>query len=233
MEDPPEVGSTVTDEQLENFAVKEYDILDLIDEGILGGGFKFLWTPPYIGKWLNIIEELWHLVKSRARVSIPIPDRNKDSEVKAGLYQELVSACTKHKLQNTLLNSMRFCFAVVKATFHGVRVLYNDKPVLFQELYETFHDFACQLLQGEAEENADALLAPGGVELAEPATLNTDQLPRGIQKALPTMEKIRAAAGEQAAWIQQVKQHQMVRKPIGPQPPNTEIREGSWVLYWS
>ncbi len=25
----------------------------------------------------------------------------------------------------------------------------------------------------------------------------------------------------------------MVRKPIGPQPPNTEIREGSWVLYWS
>ncbi len=119
LEDPPEAGSTVTDEQLENFAVKEHDILDLVGEGILGGGFKFLWTPPCIGKWLNIIEELWHLVKSRARVSIPIPDRNKDSEVKAGLYRELVSACTKHRqLQNTLLNSMRFCFAVVKATFH-------------------------------------------------------------------------------------------------------------------
>ena len=232
LDSAPEVGDVVTDLQLSKFAEMGLDIFKLIDMEVLDHGFKFLWTPPYIGKWLNIIEELWNIVKSKARVNIPIPDRNKDPKVKAGLYEELVGACTQHRqLQNTLLNSMRFCFASVKATFHGLRVVYKGKPVLFQELHESFHDFGCQLLQGEADELSDPLMAPQGVELVEPRTLATDQLPRGIQKTLPTMEKISTAAAEHAVSIQQAKR--AVRKPLGPQPPKTDIGVGSWVLYWS
>ena len=87
-------------------------------------GSKFLRKPPYIGKLLNIFEELWNIIKARGRVNLPIADRNNDSKVKLGLRKELVDVCKHHRLlQDTLLNSMRVCFAVMKAVFHGERVL--------------------------------------------------------------------------------------------------------------
>ena len=145
-----------------------------------------------IGKWLNIIEELWHVTKSKGRVNIPIADRNSDQKVKQGLRRELVAICKDHRvLQHTILNSMRFTYAVLRAVFYGERVVYKEKPLLFAELFEGFHDFGCKLLQGEAEENVDADMAPRGIDLEEPPKL------------------------------------------LAPRKTATEIKEGSWVLYWS
>ena len=91
---------------------------------------------------------MWHITKSRGRVSLPISERNSDAKVKAGLHKELISICGSHRqLQNTLLNSMRFCYAVMKAVVYGERVMYKEKQVLFLELLQAFHDYGCKLLQ--------------------------------------------------------------------------------------
>ena len=145
---------------------------------------------------------------------------------------------------------MRFCYAVMEAVFYGQTVMYKEKPVLFLELFQAFHDYGCKFSQGDAEENADALMAPVGVELSEPATLAVDQLPRSITSTHAALMKhvkqnvpdrapihadlmkvIEGTAAKHAASIEQARM--VDRKPFEKPTVEHGIAEGFWVLYWS
>ena len=49
----------------------------------LNNGMLFLFTPPYVGKFLNPIEIVWAITKGRARRNIPISERKSDDHHQA------------------------------------------------------------------------------------------------------------------------------------------------------
>ena len=243
----PDCGAATVDEQAKYDEYCEQSILKLrrdveaqstgrrfqIVEITIGEyNFEFEWTPVYIGKWLNIIEEMWHLTKCKGRVNVPVDGRNSIPKVKAGLLKELHDICNDHRqLQNTLLNSMRFCFGILKAVFHGQHINYKGKHVLFRELWESFYNFGCDIKRGDADENAEPDRAPRDIALREPPQLQRDDMPRGVHE-IWTKTVIERRAGTIHDSVAEVRR--LERTPIGPEDQEEkELAVGDWVVYWS
>ena len=74
---------------------------------------------------------VWAIIKGSAR-KLPAEDRDDDASAIAALESELSKMCERPRvLTNLCLPSMRFCLAVLKAVFHGERLVHKKKQVLF------------------------------------------------------------------------------------------------------
>ena len=203
-------------------------------------GFK--WTPPQIGKFLNVSEIEWPIVKTGAR-KLPKEARENDDAIIAALNAEMAKLCARPRvLTNICLPSMRFCYSVLKAVFHGEAVVYKSKQVLFVELFKALNDFGIDLGKGEANDNSDNGAVHEPIDIEEPPSLAKAMFPMRVEdrfKAIENMKDEKQLEDEKAEHQQHL-QKVLVDRPKRRRTLDTymnktlgDLQCGDWVYYTS
>ena len=190
----------------------ELYLRDMVDKSEFASNIKFelcalaaeyglivYWTPPHVGKYLNPIEILWSIVKTRARRLSP-EQRKGDSILKRELRGQLSKVGKEHGiLLNICLPSMRFCLAILKAVFEGKRLVHKrslaatETPILFTELHEACKEFGLRIGHEEVDENSAKDHLPDDIELEIPLGLIDAAIPRKVTK-VRTWDELGSAA---------------------------------------
>ena len=209
----------------------------------LDAGLRFLWTPPCVGKLLNMIEILWSITKGRLRKLLTKKDRATDASIIAALEKALSDICQEKLLLNNIcLPTMRVAFAVLKAVFRGERVMHKKKPVLFAELFTACQEFGDDLRSCEADENSDRGALPSGIPLEMPDSLVLDGLPRKVGDVFAEDEegatlfstgKLEKLFEEMRARDDQLKANMRRTKRAPPSGADADMKVGDWVHYCS
>ncbi len=219
------------------------DIRWLLHKLALDAGLRFIWTPPYIGKLLNMIEILWSISKRRLRKLLTKADRANDAAIIDALERSLGELCQeKLLLDNICLPSMRVAFAVIKAVFRGERVMHTKKPVLFAELFQACCDFGDDLRAHEADEHSDRGALLKGIPFVMPELLVIHGLPTKIEDVFKEDDDglTLLSPGKLAAKIEELKKHDedlksnLRRTKRAPATrADSGLKVGDWVHYSS
>ncbi len=195
----------------------------------------FLRKPPHIGKFLNVIEIVWAIVKGSARKQ-PKVERGDDDAMISLLGKELSKMCDRPRvLMNLCLPSMRFCFAVLKATFHGECLVHKKKQILFAELFKALNDFGLDLRKGEANEDSDKGAITEPVDIEEPPSLREAMLPMKVEsigvRTAEGLAELQAAHKRSldAALADRPKRRRTIDTSRGKNLGDLEV--GDWVYY--
>lgn len=183
-------------------------------------GLALIWTPPHVGKYLNPIELLWSIIKARGRALDPASRRSE--KVLMGALRSHLKGIgkEKHILNNIAIPSMRFCFAILRATFFQERVVHAQtknavaKPILFAELFQACVEFRQGLDSGDF--NADDGAMPEGIEFVCRESLET-AVPAQRIKFVPTWAQLQSKGGTNFAAAKS-RMYAAVR-PAGVVPP--------------